>query len=322
METILNFIGIDVSSQWLDVCSQDGSCKRIANSPAEITEWVFSLPPSTALAMEATGCYHNLLATIAFENDHAVYVLNPRAVYYYAAGVGRRQKNDKTDAEIIRRYLCNEYEHLRAWKPATSNQTLIRVLTTHRAAVVRHKQAISMTCKDLPIALDPLNEALMALKKLIDELERAIVAAMKNESTEQQKSFKAIKSIPGFGALSSAFFANEMARGDFKTGDQLIAFLGLDLQYKDSGKKHGRRTLSKQGSSEGRRLLYNVAMSASRGAFKVMYEHYTSKMTCTQALVAVMRKLLRIAFGVWRSQKAFDMAQYHSPIMQKARLSD
>ncbi len=201
METILNFIGIDVSSQWLDICSQDGSFKRIANSPTEITEWVLSLPQSTALAMEATGCYHQLLASIAFERVHEVYVLNPRDVHYYAKGIGRRQKNDKTDAEIIRRYLCNEYEHLRPWEPATSNQTLIRVLTTHRATVVRHKQAISMTCKDLPIELDALNEALMALKKLIDELERTLVAAMKNESTEQQKSFKAIKSIPGFGEL-------------------------------------------------------------------------------------------------------------------------
>ncbi|WP_257295251.1 transposase [Endozoicomonas sp. YOMI1] len=58
-----------------------------------------------------------------------------------------------------------------------------------------------------------------------------------------------------------------MARGDFNSGDQFIAFFGLDLQFKDSGTKHGRRRLGK-----GRRLLYNVAMSACRGAFKPMTE--------------------------------------------------
>ena len=192
------------------------------------------------------------------------------------------------------------------------------MLTNHRASVVRHRQAISMTCHSMPVELPMLNDVLETLKKLIDELEKKIIEAMNNEDTEQQEGFKAMKSIPGFGALSSAFLSNEMARGDFKSGDQFIAFLGLDLRFKDSGAKHGRRRLSKQGSSEGRRLLYNVAISACRGAFKPMYEHYSSRMSCTQALVAVMRKLLHIAFSVWRSKKAFDMSMYHSPVMQSA----
>lgn len=318
MEMVTNFVGVDVASRWLDICLHNGSVERIDNSLTEITKWVASLPRATAIAMEATGRYHSLLASVAFQHGHTVYVLNPRAVYYYAAGIGRRQKSDKADAAVIRRYLCNEYDSLKPWKPATANQELIKMLTNHRASVVRHRQAISMTCKSMPVELAMLNDALEALKKLIDELEKKIIETMKNEDPEQQEGFKAMKSIPGFGALSSAFFSNEMARGDFKSGDQFIAFLGLDLQFKDSGTKHGRRRLSKQGSSEGRRLLYNVAMSACRGAFKPMYEHYTSRMSCTQALVAVMRKLLRIAFSVWRSKKAFDMAMYRSPVMQSA----
>ncbi|USE36099.1 transposase [Endozoicomonas sp. SCSIO W0465] len=318
MEMVTNFVGVDVASRWLDICLHNGSVERIDNSLTAITEWVASLPRATAIAMEATGRYHSLLASVAFQHGHTVYVLNPRAVYHYAAGIGRRQKSDKADAAIIRRYLSNEHDSLKPWRPATANQELIKMLTNHRASVVRHRQAISMTCKSMPVELTMLNDALEALKKLIDELEKKIMETMKNEDPEQQEGFKAMKSIPGFGALSSAFFSNEMARGDFKSGDQFIAFFGLDLQFKDSGTKRGRRRLSKQGSSEGRRLLYNVAMSACRGAFKPMYEHYTSRMSCTQALVAVMRKLLRIAFSVWRSKKAFDMAMYRSPVMQSA----
>ena len=113
MEMVANFVGVDVASQWLDICLSNGSVERIDNSVAAITDWVASMPQATAIAMEATGRYHTLLASIAFQNGHTVYVLNPRAVYYYAAGIGRRQKTDKTDAAVIQRYLCNEHDSLK-----------------------------------------------------------------------------------------------------------------------------------------------------------------------------------------------------------------
>ncbi|USE36233.1 IS110 family transposase [Endozoicomonas sp. SCSIO W0465] len=125
MEMVTNFVGVDVASRWLDICLHNGSVERIDNSLTAITEWVASLPRATAIAMEVTGRYHSLLASVAFQHGHTVYVLNPRAVYHYAAGIGRRQKSDKADAAIIRRYLSNEHDSLKPWRPATANQELI-----------------------------------------------------------------------------------------------------------------------------------------------------------------------------------------------------
>ena len=84
-------------------------------------------------------------------------------------------------------------------------------------------------------------------------------------------------------------------RGHFANGDAFIAFLGMDLRAKDSGKKNGPRHLPKKGDTELRRLAHNAAMAACRSAtWKPYYESYLARgLAKTQALVILARKLCR-----------------------------
>ena len=68
--------------------------------------------------MEATGCYHELLATLAQRLGLVVYVLNPKDVFHYAKGTGQRGKTDRVDAALIARYVAKEHTELHAWRPA------------------------------------------------------------------------------------------------------------------------------------------------------------------------------------------------------------
>ncbi|WP_150788449.1 transposase, partial [Pseudomonas fluorescens] len=86
-----------------------------------------------------------------------------------------------------------------------------------------------------------------------------------------------------------------------------IAFLGMDLRAKDSGKKNGPRHLSKKGDTELRRLAHNAAMAACRSpVWKPYYESYLARgLAKTQALVILARKLCRVAFALMKNQSEY-----------------
>jgi len=309
------FIGVDVASKWLDICLDETSMPiRIDNTPKAITTWLKTLPTHSIIGMEVTSHYHKLLAQHAYAVLKNVYVLNPRDVKHYALGVGRRAKTDQIDAQIIRRFISREYQLLRPWKPATATQDQITSLFHRRANLIKQKQAIRQSCKELQATLKRLEPAIAGIKALIDEIDTLIFKALAL-TPDTHSGYKAMETIPGVGRLTAGYLANLFARTDFKKADQVIGFLGLDLLFNDSGNKRGKRWLSKRGPSEARRLLYNAAMSSARGAFKVMYDGYRERFCHTQAIVAMMRKLAKIAFGIWKSRENFAMGTFNSPLL-------
>jgi len=309
------FIGVDVASKWLDICLSDTSEPlRIDNTPQAITAWLKTLPKHSIIGMEVTSHYHKLLAQQAYGILKNVYVLNPRDVKHYALGVGRRAKTDQIDAQIIRRFISREHQLLRPWKPATATQDQITSLFHRRANLIKQKQAIRQSCKALQASLHQLEPAIAGIKTLIEEMDTLLFKALAL-TPDTYSGYKAMETIPGVGRLTAAYLANLFARTDFKKKDQVISFLGLDLLFNDSGKKRGKRWLSKRGPSEARRLLYNAAMSAARGVFKVMYDSYRERLCYTQAIVALMRKLAKIAFGIWKSGEKFALDTFNSPLM-------
>ncbi|WP_295521816.1 transposase, partial [uncultured Pseudacidovorax sp.] len=92
------------------------------------------------------------------------------------------------------------------------------------------------------------------------------------------------------------------------SADAVVAFTGLNPRPNDSGKKTGQRRLSKKGWPESRRLLYAAAMSAARTkTWKSFYQAQRSKgLSTTAALVVLARKLMRVAFSLFKQQAMFD----------------
>ena len=114
--------------------------------------------------------------------------------------------------------------------------------------------------------------------------------------------------ICGIGPINGAALTTLFNRVHFASSDAAVAFCGLDPRPNESGRKVGRRRLSKQGDKAARTLLYNAASSAARTAhFKDYYAMLRARgLASTAALVVIARKLLRIAYGVWRTGQAFD----------------
>jgi hypothetical protein len=80
---------------------------------------------------------------------------------------------------------------------------------------------------------------------------------------------------------------NSLQRLRFRNADAFVAFCGWDPRPDDSGRKTGRRRLSKRGSSQLRYLLYSAAMAASRTkAWRPFYKRALAKgLSRVEALV-------------------------------------
>jgi transposase len=116
--------------------------------------------------------------------------------------------------------------------------------------------------------------------------------------------------IPGIGATTAArLLAECRAITDFANARAYAAFAGLVPRERQSGTLRGRARLSKLGSSRLRLALYFPALAAMRHNPRLA--PFAARLAAAGKpkmviVAAVMRKLLHLAFGVLKHQRAFD----------------
>ncbi len=309
MQMPSSFIGVDASKAELVIAvhGQPG-CQCIANDADAVLSWLRQLPAGALLAVESTGACHLLLARLAAGMGLRVFVLNARDVYFYAKALGARGKTDRLDAHVIARYLAEHHAHLRPYRAASAAQAELLALLGQRWAVAAKRCALRESLRSCSQAIDAAASELDAsFKRLLRAIDQRIRALISQDDGMRQ-SQALLLSIVGIGPQSSALLACLLARMPFANADALVAYSGLDPRAHDSGRSKGRRRLSKHGSPALRRLAFVAAMSAARTrTFAPLYQALRARgFKTTEALVILARKLLRIAFAVWRSGQPFD----------------
>jgi hypothetical protein len=119
-----------------------------------------------------------------------------------------------------------------------------------------------------------------------------------------------LKSIPGIGDLTAYRLLAEL--GDMRRFDdvrEVVAFVGLNPRQHQSGKKRVTHGISRMGRASLRAALYMPAVVARRCNPRL--QHWADQLaqrglTGKQVIVAVMRKLVHLAYGVLKSGRAFD----------------
>lgn len=301
-------IGVDVSKAELVIAmGPDRRTCSVANDAASISSWLEGLPAQALIAMESTGRYHGLLASLASRAGFKVFVLNARDVFFYARALGTRAKTDGVDAGVIARYLTEHHGQLHPWQPASSLQQRLQDLLTRRAQVVMHQSALRQVFTGVDtqgIETVRLKEAFDALLDSIDAQVQALIAS----DAQMAQGCRRLRTITGIGPQTSALLVTLLSRIKFANADALVAYCGLDPRPNDSGTKRGRRRLSKKGPSLLRRQIYLVGFAASHSkALKPLYQSIRAKgFAATEAMVILGRKLLRVAFAVWKGAEVFD----------------
>lgn len=309
------FIGVDVAKSTLSVCVHSARGHReLRNDEASIRRWLASLPPSAVIAVESTGRYYRTLIGLTTAAGHRAFVLNASDVHFYAKGLGARGKTDRTDAQVIARYVAEHHATLKPWRAATPTQEQLRELLRCRAKVTTNRIALRQTLQDVK----GLESAVLGLERGFDAILADIdhqVAALVAADPKLSHGCAALRTISGFGPQGSSLVATLLSRLNFANADALVAYTGLDPRPNDSGDKTGKRRLSKRGDPALRRQLYLAALSASRSnAFRSLYQSLKAKgFKPTQAHIILARKLLRIAWAVWKTGQPFDPSRHALP---------
>ena len=304
-------IGADIGSVEIVLARADAApaVTTIGNEKKAIDRWLKTLPPGSMIGMEATGCYHQCLADRAAALGFTVYVLNPKDVAYYAKALGQRGKTDRLDARIIARYVAHEGQDLHPYWPPTARQREIAILLQRRAALVKHAVALEQSLSDAAFLKREARRALAALRDLVTAVERQLKARLaENPALEERR--QRLQSIAGVGPLVSIALAQRFDRIAYPNSDAAVAAYGLDPRPKESGTFTGKRTLSKRGNPEERRLVYLAAVSGARTrAWQPYFTNLLAKgLSKTAAHCALARKIVRVAFAVWNSNTPFNPA--------------
>ena len=313
------WIGIDIAKDSFQACLLRGTSKplskQFANAAAgfaKLLRWVQHQAPEAVAhyCLEATGTYSQPLALFLAEADQKVSVVNAFRVKHAALAQGSGNKTDKADALVIARYCQSQNPPL--WRLATQEvRVLVALLRRLDTLEASRLQEHNRLCEALvlPMVAASLKKSLAFL-----DAEIAAIEAQIQEHIDQHPSLKAdqelLESIPGIGALTARRILSELPDVDqFDNAQAAAAYAGLNPSEYRSGTSVRKRTrLSKRGNARLRRALYFPAVTAIRcnPVVKALYERLIAKGKPRMvAIGAAMRKLLMLAYGVLKSQRAF-----------------
>jgi transposase len=298
-------LGIDVSKDSLQACCwEDKSYFTVVNELGAVRAWLASWQGrgTVRIALEPTSTYHRLVVQEAVCLGYEVYPVNARALVHYRNSIGQRNKTDLTDAYVLARYLAKEGAELRPHRKSDERAERLAALIHRRAGVVEDRKRFEQRMKGIDVPIGKLSSALAKVIADIDRLMRRLI-----EQLGWSDDYRRCLSIPGIGPVTATSLLIAYSRCVCASADQFIAFLGLDVRKRQSGRYLGQCKLSKLGDPEIRRLLFCATQGACcYPAFEQYRQAQLDKgLSKTEAKVILARKLARIAFAVLRDKTCF-----------------
>ena len=314
----MRYAGIDVSKDKLDVvllCNDNVLHQVFSNSLKgwqQVTQWLtVEEAASTHVCLEATGRYGDGIAHHLFGVGFAVSVVNPARIHAYGQSRLSRQKTDKADAQLIALFAQTQQPNL--WIPPDPAYLQLQMMVRHRnqlqSMLRQEMNRQSSLPADNPLQ-DLLSDHIRFSEQQIEQLQETIQAFISEQTTlNQQRNL--LHSIPGIGDITIAALLAEI--GDisrFDNAGQLAAYSGLTPQHRRPGTSvYGRTRISKRGNAKLRKALYFPAMVAMR--YNPIIIEFAKRLQAKghapkSIIVAVMRKLLHLIYGILKSQTPFN----------------
>jgi len=308
-------LGVDISKLSFDVALLDDSkvkTKKFSNNSkgfCELTEWLKNKGIDTAeVCMEATGGYEAKLAQYLYDNKFKVSVVNPARIKGFAMSKLSRVKTDKADAELIA-YFCKTMQP-NLWQPTPLHiqelQQWVRRLDSLIANKNQENNRLDGTSGAVAINISTHIEF---LDKQIKEVEESISNHIKKHKDLNDKS-KLLDSIPGIGEKTIGVILAFLTVENFDSAKQVAAFVGLNPKPRQSGSSvHGVSRISKTGNADLRKAFFMPAIVSLR--FNPIIKDFAERLHNTGkskmvVVIASMRKLLHIIYGVLKNQTPFN----------------
>jgi len=314
-------LGIDVSKNTIDV-SISGCTKVRARSFANSADgwrhllaWLITQKIQLVHAcLESTGRYSLGIASALYEAGHVVSIVNPAQIRDFARTKLGRNKTDGVDASHIREY-CELFKP-KPWAPASEAHRRLGELQTIRAGIIagltEWKNRKNSGMIDA-VAQSLADVTISHFTSQLGAVDEAITLTIDNDPVLRRKR-DLLLSISGVGETLAGVVLAELPGPDvLRSSAEVVAYAGLNPRLHQSGTSIDRMTrISKIGNAVLRAALYMPAMSAMRynPAIAALVARLKSRgrLKPKQIVVAAMRKLLVLCFGVLKTGKPFDPA--------------
>jgi len=323
-------VGIDVSSQSFYCCftrkladdtTKIGATRRFTNTESgyqELLVWTAKHNQEqqpVLFVMEATGVYYENLAHYLYDQQQPVWVVLANKMKAYFKSRGIKTKTDKVDAQIIAAYGLERRPVL--WEPMAANYKVLRDYCRELLALKQDRQRAKSQLHAMEAAYQK-HPQVMALKQAqiafcesaMNTIEKELKQLVGQDPVLQAK-LAQLTSIPGIGFETALVLACESNGFKLFTNvRQLVSYAGLDVAHQESGSFKGRSRISKRGNARIRQALYMPALSALQhnAPIRKLYERVCEKNPTgkQKGVVAAMRKLLVLAFVLWKKDEKYD----------------
>lgn len=311
----LPIVGVDISKEWFDAdISQFNHKERFDQNTNGFKLLLKRLKKygitRARICMEATGLYFEKLAEFLHAHGHEVVVVNPQCIKAFGRSELRRSKSDPQDAALIATFCKEKYEQLHIWQPLPPHYKQAREMLRRRQALIDFRTSEKNRLKagfSSPDVLSSIRAIIVTLDKQIKELERLAFKIVETDP-ELKELVDLADSVGGISRLTATIVLFEVPRVLW-SGRLAATFAGVIPAKESSGTSLNRSYLSRVGNARLRYALYMPAVVASQKnpVLKSFYKRLLDRgLKKKQALVAVMRKLLHLIFGVLKTRKRFD----------------
>jgi transposase len=309
------YVGLDISKDSFNA-HWDNSDKKYTNDRKGWNMLLKEAPVNSVITMEATGNYHYRLAAYFKQKGYDVKVFNPYKVKSFIKSLtGHKSKTDKIDACSVHRFATNEEsKNLPFWELMPPKLVRARVIVSLLNRITVFKTA----CNNVNHAhgyviskADSLLGVMSGLSGVCNDYQTQLekeLCLLANDLYPRE--YNLLQTITGIGTKTAAVLLVSVKDiNAFETSGRLSSFCGLVSRHSESGTTlKVDSSIDKVGSPYLRSLLYNCAKSAVQWdkASSRLYNCLRAKGSKHKAaMVAVMHKLVKYAWGVVKSNEPF-----------------
>ncbi|BFO65357.1 IS110 family transposase [Chryseobacterium sp. KCF3-3] len=334
MQTLKQVVGIDVGSKELVVCFGKlfsnlekqlylyGNFRNTSQGLAKLYQWVEKhkdTDVSVHYIMEATGVYHEKLAYFLEGKYCNISIILPNKISNYFRSLEVKTITDRTSSEAITLFGLERNTEL--WKSPDPVYKTLKQLTRERDQLVQERTMIKSQLHAEQTESTPNSHSIKRMQYRITilndqevEIQKEIREVIKSNS-KLIDAVNTIKSIPGIGLLTAAIILAETNGFEtIRNKKQLVSYAGLDIKEKQSGISiNGKPVISKRGNRYLRKAIHLPALAAIRHEqhYKNIFVRLVNKHGIRmKAAVAVQRKLLELAFILYKTQQQYN-PKYH-----------
>jgi len=344
MATQLPVVGIDVSKATFD--SQWGSQKgkrqqahfgNDAHGFADLQAWILQHGVTQVhCCLEATGTYSDALAAFCFAAGHVVSIIAPHKMHAFRTSEGILSKTDKIDARLLASY--GEQKRPGPWHPVSASAQQLKCdldrldelksMQQQETNRLENHRLDAQARKRIQAHITWLDDEITSWAPLLEE---RFAQAFKQEHPQeppQQKQtpgkkvkrprkktmqiapIDAMMQVVGIGRLSALrMYAIFATLQEHASSEQMASYFGVVPHQHESGTSVKGKTRRRGGNRQARNWLYMCALTSKRcdPDMKQWAQELQARGLCKKAvIVAVMHKLARILFGLFKTNAPYD----------------